>query len=311
MAILTPNPEYDPQWETKWLAAKCRVDAIGRDDNVRDMWTELEKRYPTTEEYHAELVNRLQFNFPDHAHAVEELFPLDPACSPADLRAQSNAVLRELQHCDWVALVRKRNHHHQPPELTAFADPLRPGCKRRIERLRWGGLWGRVMSPSETIAILEMSPTEAHVCFLSPGARGTFPNISSDHEGYAQLPTVYYRAVLADRFQPEQVTWYHYVTTGGFEVNRDDLPFDPWQHLWEFRRAQFVWEPTRRKRFLWMRRERAADYFLRRESWQCDQRYGSVPRVIGEAVLWYDDDTLPIVALPDAHRFREPSWQTQ
>uniref|UniRef100_E6PJB2 Uncharacterized protein n=1 Tax=mine drainage metagenome TaxID=410659 RepID=E6PJB2_9ZZZZ len=275
------------------------------------MWSELEKRYPTIEEYYVALVERLQLNFLDHAHAVEELFPLDPACSPADMRAQSNAVLRELQRRDWVALVRKRKHHCQPPELAAFADPLPAGVERRVERVRWGGLWGRATSPSETIAISELSLTDAHVCFLSPSVRGTSPNFSSDDEGYVQLPTVYYREVLADRYRPEQVTWYHYVTTGGFEANRYDLPFDPWQHVSEFRRAQFVWEPTRRKRFLWIRRERVADYFLRRESWRCDQRYGSVPRAIGEAVLWYEDDTLPIVALPDAHRFKEPSWQTQ
>lgn len=313
----TPNPEYDPQWETKWRAAKFRVDAVGRNDNVHDMWTELEKRYPTLEEYHAALVERLRLNFPHvHEHTVEELFPFpldtaDTACSPTSLRAQYAVVFRELQRREWSALVRKRVHHHQPPNLTAFADPPRTGCERHIERVRWGGLWGRVTSPSETIVISELSPTEAHVCFLSPSARGTSPNFSSDDEGYVQLPTVYYREVLADRYRPEQVTWYHYVTTGGFEANRNELPFDPWRHLWEFRQAQFVWEPTRRQRFLWIRRECVADFFHRRESWRCDERYASVPRSIGEAVLRYDDDTLPIVELPDAHRFKSPSWQTQ
>ena len=307
----TPNPEYDPQWETKWRAAKFRVDAVGRNDNIHDMWTELEKRFSTIEEYHAELVKRLQLNFSDHAHVVEELFPLDPAWSPADMRAQYKVVSRELDYRSWIALVRKRDRHRQPDGLTAFADPLRIGCDRRIERVRWGGLWGRAMSSSEAIVISELSPTEAHVCFLSPSVRGTFPNISSDEAGYVQLPTVYYREVLAARYRPEQVTWYHYVTTGGFETNRSSLPFDAESHWWQFRRAQFVWEPTRRRRFLWIRREYAANFFCRCESWQSDKHYTSVPRSIGEAVLRYDDDTLPIVELPDAHRFRSPRWRTQ
>ena len=306
-----PNPEYDPQWETKWLAAKCRVDAIGRNDNVRDMWSELEKRYPTIEEYHAELVNRLQFNYPDHAHAVEELFPLDTACSPVDMRAQYKVVSRELDYRSWTALVHKRERHQQPPELAAFADPLPTGVERRVERVRWSACCGRELRASETLVVTERSPAEAHVCFLSPGVRGMSPHCSSDDEGYAQLPTAYYHAMLADRYRPEQVTWYHYVTTGGFAANRSDLPFDPWQHLCQFRRAQFVWEPTRRQRFLWIRREYAADFFHRRESWQSDKHYTSVPRSIGEAVLRYDDDTLLIVELPDAHRFRSPRWRTQ
>lgn len=303
-----PNPEYDPQWETKWRAARLRVDAVGRNDNLHDMWTELEKRYPTLEEYHGALVERLRLNFPDvHEHTVEELFPLGAACSPTTLRAQYAVIFRELQRREWSALVCERVHHHQPPNLTALVDPLSSGCERRVERVRWGGLWGRAMSPSETIAVSELSPTDAHVCFLSPSVRGTHPSPTDDQEGYVQLPTAYYRAVLADRYRPEQVTWYYYVTTGGFEANRSSLPFDAESHWWNFRRAQLAWEPTRRKRFLWLRREYAADFFIRRESWQDDSRYTSVPRSIGEAVLRYEDGTLPIVALPDAHRFRAPS----
>ncbi len=305
----TSNPEYNPDWEATWLAAKKRFDTVGGDENSRDMWNQLDRRFETLEEYHAALLDRLRENCDNQAHTTSELFPFDALLTPEAMRAKFAEARYVMERCEWETMVKSHKRYGQPPTLSAFATPLRSGAELRIERLKWGGLWGRTSSPSEALAVSELSADEAHVCFLSPAIRGTHPSLSDDHEGYVQLPTAYYREVLADLYRPDQVTWYHYHSSDNFEHNRANLSSD--SDFWQFRRARLAWEPTQQSRFLWIQREYLADFFYRPESWSNDYHYTSVPRVIGEAVLRYDDATVPIVELADAHLFPHPSWQTR
>jgi hypothetical protein len=284
----TPNPEYDPDWQIKWRAAKFRVDTVGHSDNVSDMWTELEKRFPSLEEYHAAIIDRIHRDFPA-AKPANDIFPFDPTMSPEDIRTKWIAIQETLKRKEWAAKVRDRERHGQPNGFPVFANPLAPGGTRVVQRIHWGGLHGRRMGVSKTIAICEFYETEAHICFLSAASvvSGTDPAVD-DTTGRVQLPSVYFNAELADRYSPDQVRWYYYQIGDDF--------FD---HVWFFRRANLEWQPARTERFLWRRREIPGDWFVRMDTSSNDHHFRSVPRIIGEAVLFDRDANLPIVELPD------------
>lgn len=284
----TPNPEYDPDWRIKRRAAQLRVESIGGQDNISDMFSELEKQFTTLEGYHAEILKRIRREFPDEMLS-EETFPFDPAMSPDDLRAKWRAIRTASERRQWKSSVRNRKRHGQPDGLSVFADPVPADCERTIQRIRWGGRDGRRMGISETIAVCDLNAAEAHVCFLTAPSvvRGTPPE-SDDMQGTVRLPSIYFSTALADRYGPDRVTWYHYVTGDGSLAN-----------AWFFRRATLEWMPSRTNGFLWRRQDVPGDWFTRAESSSNDYHFRSVPRVIGEAVMLDSDSNLPIVELPD------------
>ena len=283
----TPNPDHDPDWQVKWRAAQFRVESVGRQDNISDMWTELEKRFVTLEDYHVAIIDRIRSEFPD-VRLDEDFFPFDPTMSPEDVRTKWGVFRQTFQKIAWESSVRERGRHRQPEGLSVFAEPIAAGAERLIQCVRWGGLHGRRMGISETVAIRELYATEAHVCFISaPSVTcGTYPAVDDIH-GRVQLPTVYFRTQLADRYAPDQVRWYHYQSADG-----------SFEHVWFFRQARLDWQPAREERFLWRRKNVPGDWFVRTQSSSSDKHFESVPRIIGESILASVGD-LPIVDLPD------------
>jgi hypothetical protein len=281
----TPNPEYDPNWEIKWRAAQFRVEAIGRQDNLDDMFEGLNKQYKTLEELYAVILDRLRRQFPNED--VDALISFDSAATPDDIYVKARRVREKVMQLQWERDVRDRKRHTQPDDLLVFAEDT-VKYHREIQRVRWGGQDGRKFGISETICIKECSPTEAHVCFVSAPSvvRGTDPAID-DLGSVVRLPSAYFHEVLANQYGPEQVAWYYYQTNSGYPDS------------WFFRRASLQWWPKRTERFLWWRHEIPGDWFVRTESSSNDYHFGSVPRVIGEAVVLSTDDELPIIELPD------------
>lgn len=75
----TPNDNYDPSWENKWLAARFRVETVGDYESLREMWLHLDERFPTLDEYYSALVSRLQEDFRWVSKSdVKNIFPFDP-----------------------------------------------------------------------------------------------------------------------------------------------------------------------------------------------------------------------------------------
>ena len=288
----TPNPRYDANWRIKWQAARLRVEALGSAGAVREMWELLDLQYPTLEAYHGGLSRRLAYLIP--AARVAELFPFDASLSAVELRRRADELWRRLSReaetAERVMDVLSHPWHAQPEDLEAFSDPLEPSRYREVQRVNWGGLWGRKSGPSSTIAIAELWPSEAHICFLNDASvvRNTFPS-TADTEGRATLQTRYYETVLASRYPPESVSWYQYLSGAG-TMGR----------AWLFRRSALEWMPTRRRRFLGITLStELADYYFRSESANSDDHFSSVPSVIGHAVLLANDINLLAIDLPN------------
>lgn len=220
-SLSTPNPRYNVSWRIKWQAARLRVEALGTDEAVREMWELLDRQYPTLEAYHAELSRRLAYLIPS-AH-VAQLFPFNASLGPTELRLRADELWRRLSRetetAERVMNVLSQPWHAQPENLEAFSDPLKQSRNREVQRLNWGGLWGRHGSPSSTIAIAELWPSEAHICFLNDASvvRGTFPSIA-DTKGRATLQTRYFETALASRYSPESVSWYQYLSGVGSDA---------------------------------------------------------------------------------------------
>jgi hypothetical protein len=100
----------------------------------------------------------------------------------------------------------------------------------------------------------------------------------ADHQsGCEILPTLYHWRILASNYQPDQVSWYHYLS---------EVPND----VWMFCRAYLVWDPARYLGPL-------SGRFIRDSDANKEQYFPSVPRVIGEAVTHAFDTTLTVVNL--------------
>lgn len=89
-----PNPRYDPNWRTKWQAAMLRLDAVRDSVSEQEMFVYLDSQYPTLEEYHAELLRRLETYFPDKA--VRQRFSFDAAISVDEMQSRYKELWRLL-----------------------------------------------------------------------------------------------------------------------------------------------------------------------------------------------------------------------
>lgn len=72
-----------------------RLDAAHDSASEREMFAYLDSQYPTLEEYHAELLRRLEAYFPDST--VRQRFPFNAAGGANDMQSRYNELWRSLK----------------------------------------------------------------------------------------------------------------------------------------------------------------------------------------------------------------------
>lgn len=190
------NPDFDPDWEARFDRAKSRVDATRDPKDLSAMHNAYWSRFRTMAEIRDFHINALK----RHAEVsgLEVTIPyIDDDCTWEDISTVYCHIHDAIT--DYITRGSRLLNNH-PEGLRAFFED--DSAQRFTEYYEYVGFWN---IPSCCQLTIEYQENEAHVCFtLLPNA-GTSP-INMIEE----LATMLYHNQLADRYDPEEISWYTY-----------------------------------------------------------------------------------------------------
>lgn len=191
------NPDYDPDWESRFDRTKNLVDKTHDQKHLNAMLNTTWCKYRTMAEIRDFHINVTKQRAEAHDLELTLIPHIDDDCTWDDI----SAVYRLLNNAIDEHLCRPARPPYQHPDgLDAFYDD--DSAQRFTEYYKYTGFWD---TPSACHLTIEYQENAAHVCFTLIPDGGTSP-INMIEE----LATIVYHDELFERYEPNEVSWYAY-----------------------------------------------------------------------------------------------------
>ena len=190
------NPDYDPDWESRFDRAKNLVDKTRDQKHLNAMHHAFWCRYRTMAELRDFHINATKQRADAHDLELTLIPHIDDDCTWDDI----STVYGVLNNAIDEYLCRPARPPYQHPDgLDAFLED--DSAQRFTEYYEYDGFWSR----SACHLTIEYQENAAHVCFTLIEKSGTSAiNMMED------LATIVYRDLLVERYEPHEVSWYAY-----------------------------------------------------------------------------------------------------